>query len=56
MGKDYAVTSFWYLFTAKYTLQDIVICAHGHYRAIERATERFKRFPIPYLGFSLNAL
>nr|DAK28541.1 MAG TPA: hypothetical protein [Caudoviricetes sp.] len=32
------------------------ICTYGHYRAIERATERFKRFPIPYLGFNLNAL
>nr|DAO95223.1 MAG TPA: hypothetical protein [Caudoviricetes sp.]DAO95234.1 MAG TPA: hypothetical protein [Caudoviricetes sp.] len=44
------------LFTTKYTLQDNAIYAHGHYRAIERAIEHFKMFPIPYLGFNLNAL
>lgn len=37
-------------------LQDIVLHVHAHYRAVERATERFKRFPIPYLGIDVNAL
>ena len=44
------------LFAANYMLQDIVLHVHGHYMPVERATERFKRFPIPYLGFNLNAL
>nr|DAV72627.1 MAG TPA: hypothetical protein [Caudoviricetes sp.] len=44
------------IFTTKYTFQDTAIYVHAYYRAIERATERFKRFPIPYLGFNLNAL